>query len=87
MKTIKELLTLLKKHYIELHKSPNSGSGLCYSAHNLYRIGKIKGTEYYILSNYIELNKPANIYSIYWWPVNNTVSRIKWIEKHLKLNS
>ena len=90
MRTIKELLELM------LENQQSFKTGLCYFALDLYYEDIITPSEYRILQNYIDSNKPTffespfysfGIFGCYYWKKGNVNPRLKWIKKHIKLNS
>ena len=71
-------------------------SGLCGWADNLYCYDKISYIERITLRVYIQFNRPKWYSSIdaynhkdnsYFWKPENIEPRLKWINKHIKLNS
>mgnify|MGYP006354935199 CR=1 FL=1 len=72
------LLKLLKKEVLsELH----SHLGLCTRCFFLKSKSLITETEYVILMNIIEVNRPkASENDVYWWPVNDVRSRLDFID-------
>ena len=90
MRSIKELLELMMDTQgIYLH-------GLCYWVDRLYMSVIINSQERTILIKYIENNRPSKWSSLsafknrnkaYYWKRNSIKPRIKWIKKHIKLNS
>jgi hypothetical protein len=90
MRSIKELLQVM------LDNQDYINSGLCSQAGNLCFKRKITYEEYSCLKNYIKDNRPSKWSSLdafihrncnFYWHPTNTNSRIKWIKKHIKLNS
>jgi len=90
MRNVKELLELM------LENKTLFSSGLCNWAHNLYYYNKITLNEYNLLDRYIASNRPKWYSSIdackhkdnlYFWEPKNIEPRLKWINKHIKLNS
>jgi hypothetical protein len=90
MRTIKELLELL------LNNQHLFNNGLCLWVNHLYCFNLISHKESKIMKNYIERNRPSMFSSIdaftqvgseYYWERGNIKPRIKWIKKHIKLNS
>lgn len=89
-RSIKELLQVMLDNQ-DLFKD-----GLCLWAISLSIGRKITITERELLSAYIKRNRPFrfstletswNCIGAYWWNCGNIKPRIKWIEKHIKLNS
>lgn len=71
------LLQLLKKGVIsELH----SHVGLCTRCFFLKRKSLITETEYVILMNIIEINRPNSESKAYYWPINDVRSRLNFID-------
>jgi len=90
MRTIKELLKVLLEH------KNKDYSGLCDMVTHLYNHSHITQDEYYKLLRYIGDNRPSKYSSIgafinrnnpFYWPKYATRYRIRWIKKHIKLNS
>ncbi len=89
MRSIKNLLEvmLLNQNYFQF--------GLCSWASSLRCYGVITDEEYSILRHYIKYNRPNMFSSMkafkasnspYYWPCGDKGVRVKWIEKHIKLN-
>jgi hypothetical protein len=92
MRTIKELLEVMLENKDLFNK------GLCYWADKLYYRNIITASERSKLKNYIDENRPFMLSSIstmceiikhsgYYWKEGDIKPRIKWIQKHIKLNS
>lgn len=90
MKTIKELLIMLKNEYQKNIKKDYFIKGLCGNIYLLNSKKEINIEEMYILLDYLNDNKPwytifTTLYNKgYWWNTDNTKVRIKWLEKHIK---
>lgn len=87
---IKELLEIMLSH------KECFEDGLCLWSTNLWCQDHITYTEKNILKSYIRKNRPPFYSSLdvlmhtadaYYWFSGNIKPRIKWIEKHIKLNS
>jgi hypothetical protein len=92
MRTIKESLEVMLENKDLFNK------GLCNWAEKLYYRNIITGSEQSKLKNYIDENRPFMLSSIstmceiikhtdYYWKEGDIKPRIKWIQKHIKLNS
>lgn len=91
MRTIKELLEIMLENK-DLFKN-----GLCSWVVLLYSYDRISNKEYLILMEYIENNRPSIFSSLnsflsqisnsYYWKSGDINPRIKWIQKHIKINS
>lgn len=90
MRNIKELLELMLKN------EQGYFSGLCNWVSNLYLSKIINLEEKIRLINYINNNRPSKWSSLsafksrntrFYWEYKNIKPRIKWIKKHIKLNS
>lgn len=90
MRTIKELLEVML-----LHKDKIT-LGLCGLAIKLYDNDIITVEEHIRIDNYIQHNRPSAFSSIsalrsrrsnYYWVRGDIKPRIKWLNKHIKLNS
>ena len=91
MRNIKELLQVM------LDNKHNFHQGLCFWIIELRFASSVINTEEYkILSDYINNNRPHPLSSLkafrsygngYYWKKGDIKPRIKWIEKHIKLNS
>jgi hypothetical protein len=91
MRTIKELLELM------LENKGLFTHGLCKWILLLYFNDEISRKEYLTLMNYIENNRPSILSSLncflsqassaYYWKEGDIKPRIKWIQKHIKINS
>ena len=88
MRTIKELLELM------LENQQCFERGLCYWVSEMYSKSIIKPFEYIRLMDYICSNKPTFFenpryyFSMsYYWKKGNIKPRLKWIKKHIKINS
>jgi hypothetical protein len=90
MRSIKELLQVM------LDNQDDFRIGLCIWANQLCFKRKITYEEYICLKNYIEDNRPSKWSSLnafshrnmaVYWNQSNIKPRIKWIQKHIKLNS
>lgn len=88
MRTIKELLELM------LENQQYFKSGLYDWALDLYFEDIITPFERRRLTDYICSNKPTffespfyYIFGCYYWKIGDIKPRLKWIEKHIKLNS
>jgi hypothetical protein len=94
-RSIKELLELM------LHNEPlfstSLGEGLCAWAEGLYFSELIPESEMNFLLDYIRDNRPSQFSSwntfktrrkapYYYWESGDIRPRIKWIEKHIKIN-
>ena len=85
-RTIKELLQLM------LDNKRHLNSGLCKLNNDLYLKGYTTYFENEILRKYMQENKPKTFHNVviadgYWWFPYRVFPRIKWIKKHIKLNS
>lgn len=90
MRTIKELLELLLENKIFFRV------GLCGWVDNLHWNGKINFEECILLNKHIKHNRPSmfsswdafqHSNSCFYWKAGDIKPRIKWIKKHIKLNS
>jgi hypothetical protein len=90
MRSIKELLQ------ITLENQKYFYSGLCGFVSGLQYSDKITWEERRLLLNYITDNRPSKWSSLsafrsrnsaYYWKETDIKPRIKWIKKHIKLNS
>lgn len=90
MRSIKELLELMLKNEQGYFR------GLCNWVHNLYLSKIINLEEKFLLIRYIGNNRPSKWSSFsafksrnthFYWEYKNIKPRIKWIKKHIKLNS
>ncbi|MEY2702604.1 MAG: hypothetical protein RLY43_1240 [Bacteroidota bacterium] len=91
MRNIKELLELM----LENQDCFCSG-GLCGWASELCLARIITCEEYHFLGEYISHNRPhkwssydafKHRHEVFYWTPYNIKPRIKWIKKHIKLNS
>lgn len=90
-KSIKELLEIMLENIDLL------STGLCNLISDIYWSSeKITDDEYDIIHDYILHNRPFKLSSIsafktrnsyYYWKKGNKALRIKWLKKHIKLNS
>lgn len=98
MRTIKELLVILRDYVIE---TDNFDSGLCIAKWDLYLEKKITLKELELLTDYLDENIPLTFNVIisrildsdfrqpvvcHWWAVGKKEPRIKWLNKHIKKN-
>ncbi len=90
MRSIKELLQVM------LDKQDSFYYGLCNWADDLISIKIITYDEWVYLKDYIKDNRPSKWSSLdaflhsntgMYWRSKNIKPRIKWIKKHIKLNS
>lgn len=90
VRNIKELLQLTLDNIYKLD------SGLCCLSHRLYYVELINKDERDNLIYYIENNRPSKYSSLnafinrnenYYWTIGDKKHRIKWLKKHIKLNS
>jgi hypothetical protein len=90
MRSIKELLQVM------LDNQDLFTSGLCNWAIRLYYKDIISYEESKLLDSYIENNRPSKYSSLkaykarktwWYWPHGEIKPRLKWIKKHIKLNS
>lgn len=90
MRSIKELLEILLENQNYFY------AGLCGFVSGLQYSDKITWEERWLLLNYIRDNRPSkwssfsafkNRNSGYYWEEKDIKPRIKWIKKHIKLNS
>ena len=90
MRTIKELLQIM------LDRQDLFPAGLCSWAINMHHFDIITYEERIALMSYIRANRPSKYSSIsafihkdslFYWSYNDISPRIKWIKKHIKLNS
>lgn len=94
MRSIKELLQLMLDNQYLFE------TGLCFWVWDLRRVNLeapiISIDECKLLKTYVNKNRPhtfssfnvlLNCTSRYYWKKGNIKPRIKWIEKHIKLNS
>ena len=91
-RSIKELLQLLLIYIDLIPELPRNMLGLCGLAYHLHFIGKITETEHDIIYQYIDNNKPINFHTVFirddfYWERGLKEPRIKWLKKHIKLNS
>jgi hypothetical protein len=89
MRTIKELLELMLKN-----RTNRLRFGLCVVASDLYKMMVITKEEYLRLQKYIDENQPRNLYNWFglrytqfYWKPGDRKPRIKWLKKHIGLNS
>jgi hypothetical protein len=92
-RSIKELLELMLE-YQGLYSYYSLG--LCHWTFTLLRYGLLLNSEYCKLKDYIDKNRPSKYSSLdayfnrkspLYWKSDNIEPRIKWIKKHIKLNS
>ena len=90
MRTIKELLEIM------LENKDMFPYGLCVWSQRLYNRDVISYNEYLSLKKYINENRPkwyssfdalSHCFSVYYWEPGDIKPRIKWIQKHIKINS
>lgn len=90
MRSIKELLELMPKNKALFRY------GLCTWVIDLKHSDHITKQEKWKLLAYIAANRPSKWSSInafiasgtvLYWPVSNSQPRVRWIKKHIKLNS
>lgn len=92
MRTISELLTILRDNADV--NGDKIHAGLCFEVDELSRKNIISISEKELLQEYIEENMPeriiSNIYTTFvsaWgWTVSEWPPRLKWLNKHIKLN-
>lgn len=93
MKTINELLHLLKFNY----ENSDQKFGLCFSIFDLREQGIINSDEYIYLIKYLKTNIPVNIFytwegyecddsELFWYPVGQSKPRLEWLNKHIEIN-
>ena len=95
MRTLSELLKLIKEHYQSLVLNRKQ-RGLCGTVSDLFSISIITFDEMKVLRVYIDDNCPENSgHGMYWydndWTIavesqENIEKRVKWLDKHIKLN-
>lgn len=85
----KKVYKIVKQHYID---HPNGTIGICKRLNKLFNLWDKKNDisyEYVIYENFpeLQLQKPEKDYSIdlFWFPLNDTDSRIKCLEEAIKL--
>lgn len=84
MRTIHELLVLLKEHYIEEDCAP----GLCHVIENMTNDKIISPIEYIILTRYLYANLPKNRKNdLYYWKKYQKRWRIYWLNKHIAIQA
>ena len=91
MKTIKEILILVKK---EFNKPKKEYPGLCRVGTILYRKKILTKEEYYLYDKYIRDSKEykewekgeRSQYGLYVWKKYMKTDRNKWMNKHIALN-
>lgn len=90
MRTIKELLELM------LSRTDLFRFGLCQTVNKLYFTDIITVEECNLVEHYINSHRPSKFSSInayihrndtYFWTKGDIKPRIKWLKKHIKLNS
>jgi len=90
MRTIKELLEIMLERKSLFHL------GLCVWSQRLYNRDLMSYSEYSLLKKYINENRPKwyssfdallHNWSVYYWEPGDIKPRIKWIQKHIKINS
>ena len=102
MRSIRELLQLVLKEFKEytyygvIYPFDRGYKGLCHTSLLLRTMSVIHVTEHRILKMYISNNAPKDHYytgngescslPVYNWKPYNKYHRIKWLEKHIKLN-
>lgn len=88
----KELVTLIKilkglRDFIE--HDPEFTDGLCWALRRLYHGSQLTVYEYHLITVYLKENKPDktvdNVTFGFWWKPNIKETRLKWIDKQLKL--
>jgi len=95
MKSINELLILLKENFMEDVESEISPDGLCVHA---MRIPNLTEEEYSLLIRYINTNRPKlrdpmfiddllHNCKMYWFHWTNYKPRIKWLDYHIQLTN
>ncbi len=80
MRTIKELLMLMKSN------EQLFVTGLCGWSANLYVFELITLQEHTIVNCYLHKNLPPKKSNAFCWKIGSIQPRLKWIEKHIKLN-
>lgn len=92
MRSIKQLLELLKKAYLK-EITYDINSGLCSTVVYMNGGGPavvfescfINDEEYSKLSDYLSKNKPKGKKERdYWWPIDDIESRLKWLDLHIR---
>ncbi len=90
MRSIKQLLEIMLENKYYFYR------GLCSFVSELCFNEKITSQERWFLHNYIIVNRPSKFSSLsafknrnkaYFWKEKDIKPRIKWIKKHIKLNS
>lgn len=94
MRTIKELLILMKDKYKD-YKSEIFITGLC----SIIPFLHLTTEEEIMLSHYIRYHHPnikhyytyndesTNDSDLFWYKISDRLNRYKWLNKHIKLNS
>jgi hypothetical protein len=91
MRTIKELLILLKEKY-----KKNNDWGLCNALK--YSPYPLPFEEYYTLLQYMKDHRPGSKYydhnnritsdpEQFWYKIGDKLNRYRWLNKHIKLNT
>ncbi len=81
MRTIKELLELMRDN------DQFFVTGLCGWAANLWMDDFITSKEHTLINCYLENNLPPKKPNKFCWRIAGIKPRLKWINKHIKLNS
>jgi len=88
MKTIHEIIALVKEYYVEKGISYGCG-GLCDVADYLYRKDIISLREESNFTDYLYNHKPINLfnrlsYTGYFWNRKSTGGRKRWLNRHYR---
>ncbi len=87
MKSLKELLILLKQYIID--QEPNDFWGMCGEVSEMESRKIITSKEETRLTNYIDDNRKGRYYILeaaYWWKPGNKPPRLRWCDVHIKIN-
>ncbi|KKM27547.1 hypothetical protein LCGC14_1573620 [marine sediment metagenome] len=86
MRTLKELLILLRQYIID--QKSKEFYGMCGQIEEMGSINVINRAENIILSKYVLSNRKGRVYKplpAYWWKPGNKPPRLRWCDQHVKL--
>jgi len=85
-KTMKEILIIVKETY-ERYVALHAIVGLCFAAKISLNAGERNRFADYLTCNRKFLFIFKRSLKCYMWPRTNVKARIKWLDKHIKINS
>ena len=87
MRTLKELLILLRQYIVD--QKSKEFHGMCGQITRMAKKNLITPEEWRVLRLYLYNNRKGRVYfksQGYWWKPGNKPPRLRWCDQHVKIN-